>query len=182
MTLPPGGPEPGAPWPPRVRRLVWLMRAYAACYAAFFGCVLFAEAPVYALLEAQRELLGFGHPAGPPPPVAVWKYVAAGYIATLGLFSAWAQADPWRGRVFVQLMVYGKFVAAALMVGHFAAAGSVTAFLLAGLSDLAMGVGALVALEHAWPGSARAVCKPWPLGWESAAAGARDQANDGAAG
>lgn len=148
---------------PRVRHLVWLMRAYTVCYACFFLCVLFAEPQVYALLENNRQMLGIGAPAGDAPPIAVWKYVAVGYIATLGLYSYWTQADPVRGKVFVQLMVYGKFVAGALMVGHFWVAGGVTAFLLSGLSDVAMGVVALIFLERAFPGTARRLLSMRPL-------------------
>lgn len=147
----------------RVAQLQALMRAYVACYAAFFFCVLLAEEQVYALLEFNRTVLGFGAAAGPAPAVAVWKYVALGYIFSLGLFSWWAQRDPARGRVFVQLMVYGKLVAAALMIGHFALAGGVTAFLLAGLSDAAMGLVALAGLERAFPGSARQLWTLRPL-------------------
>ncbi|MSQ82617.1 MAG: hypothetical protein EXR77_06820 [Myxococcales bacterium] len=149
---------------PRVRQFVWLMRAYTVCYACFFMCVLFAEPQVYALLENHRQILGIGAPAGDAPPIAVWKYVAVGYIATLGLYSYWAQADPVRGKVFVQLMVYGKFLAGTLMVGHFLVAGSVTAFLLSGLSDVAMGVVALIFLERAFPGTARRLPSLRPLG------------------
>lgn len=147
----------------RVGQYVLLMRAYTACYAGFFVCVLFGERQVYALLELNRQLLGFGVAAGDAPPIAVWKYVAAGYIATLGLFSHWAASDPAKHRVFAQLMVYGKFLAGGMMVLHFALAGGVTAFLLAGLSDIAMGVGALVAVERAFGGSARQMLGLRPL-------------------
>lgn len=141
-----------------------LMRAYVVCYAVFFFCVLWAEPQVYALLEFNRGLLGFGAAAGDAPAVAVWKYVALSYIFSLGVMSWWAQLDLQRGKVFVQLMVYGKLVAAALMVGHFALAGGVTAFLLSGLSDAAMGLLALVALERAFAGSARQLLRLRPLG------------------
>lgn len=147
----------------RETQLRGLLRAYVVCYAAFFFCVLLAEDQVYALLEFNRQVLGFGAPAGEAPAVAVWKYVALSYIFSLGLFSWWAQLDLRRGKVFVQLMVYGKLVAAALMVGHFAAAGGVTAFLLSGLSDAAMGLLALVGLERAFPGSARQMLRMRPL-------------------
>lgn len=147
----------------REQQLQWLMRAYVVSYGVFFFCVLLAEPQVYALLELSRGLLGFGAAAGDVPAVAVWKYVALSYIFSLGLFSWWAQIDARRGKVFVQLMIYGKFVAAALMVGHFALAGGVTAFLLSGLSDAAMGLLALVGLERAFPGSARQLLVLRPL-------------------
>ncbi len=147
----------------REQQLQWLMRAYVVSYGVFFFCVLLAEAQVYALLEFNRGLLGFGEAAGEAPAVAVWKYVALSYIFSLGLFSWWAQLDVRRGKVFVQLMIYGKFVAAALMVGHFALAGSVTAFLLSGLSDAAMGLLALVGLERAFPGTAKQLLALRPL-------------------
>ena len=147
----------------REQQLQWLMRAYVVSYSVFFFCVLLAEPQVYALLEFNRGLLGFGAAAGDVPAVAVWKYVALSYIFSLGLFSWWAQLDVRRGKVFVQLMVYGKFVAAALMVGHFALAGGVTAFLLSGLSDAAMGLLALVGLERAFPGTARRLLVLRPL-------------------
>lgn len=152
------------PLPAKLQQLRWVMQAYVLCYACFFACVLLAEAQVYDLLEFNRQLLGFGTPAGPAPAIAVWKYVALGYIASLGLFSWWAQLDVHRNRVFIQLMVYGKFLAATLMVGHFALAGGVTAFLLSGLSDAAMGLVALVAVERAFPGSAKAMLALRPLG------------------
>ncbi len=148
----------------RHQQLRWVMQAYVLCYACFFACVLLAEDRVYDLLEFNRSLLGFGAPAGPAPAIAVWKYVALGYIASLGLFSWWAQLDLGRHRVFIQLMVYGKFVAAALMLGHFVLAGGVTAFLLSGLSDAAMGLVALVAVERAFPGTAKAMMTLRPLG------------------
>lgn len=147
----------------RHRQLVLLLRAYVGSYAVFFFCVLLGEREVYTLLDLHQELLGFGQRTGGAPAVAVWKYVALGYIGSLGLLSAWSQADPGRHRVLVQLMVYGKFLAAALMVGHFAVAGGVTAFLVAGLSDAAMGLGALVFLERAFPGSARQLLTLRPL-------------------
>lgn len=157
-------PHSRQPLPSRQQQLRWVMQAYVLCYACFFACVLLAEDRVYDLLEFNRSLLGFGAPAGPAPAIAVWKYVALGYIASLGLFSWWAQLDLARHRVFIQLMVYGKFLAAALMIGHFAAAGGVTAFLLSGLSDAAMGLLALAAVERAFPGSAKAMLAFRPLG------------------
>lgn len=145
-------------------QLQWLMRIYVVCYGVFFVCVLLAESQVYALLEFNRGLLGFGAAAGEAPAIAVWKYVALGYIFSLGLFSRWALLDLRNNRVFIQLMVYGKLAAATLMVGHFALAGGVTAFLLSGLSDAAMGLLALVAVERAFPGTARAMLAFKPLG------------------
>ncbi len=148
--------------PPR-QALRMLMLTYVLMYATFAVSVLFGEAQVYALLDTLQGILGFGQPAGPAPATAIWKYVAVGLIGTLALMSWWTWLDVDRGRPLVQLMIYAKVIAGVAMIVHFAVAGEVVAFLLGGLSDLAMGAFALIFLERAFPGAWRDVVSlRWP--------------------
>lgn len=137
------------------RTLERVLAVYTFLYVAFGLIVLFGEAHVYALLDAQQALLGLGHASGGAPPVALWKYVALGLILVLALFSLWSRRDVERGRPLLHLMIYAKFFSGALMVGHFALAGGQTAFLLGGLSDIAMGLGVWLPLARVFPSTNR---------------------------
>lgn len=141
-----------------------VMLIYAFLYCGFFLTVLFAESWVYGLLDYQQSMIGIGNQSGGAPPVAVWKYVALGLIATLALISFWSRTDVDRFQPLIQLMIYCKFISGLLMVGHYFLAGKITAFLLAGLSDWAMGAIAFIFLARAFPGSTSDFLRFKPLG------------------
>lgn len=141
------------------RNLQLVLLGYTCCYVVFAGSVLFAEPQVYALLDFLQGIIGIGKPSGAPPPTALWKYVALGLILVLAASSWWAYRDVDRGRPLLHLMVYAKFFSGGLMVAHFAVAGGQTAFLLGGLSDVAMGVGVLVPLMMVFPRTASELLK-----------------------
>lgn len=134
-------------------RLSWLMTIYAVMYLGFAATVLFAEPFVFRLLDFQTELLGLGAPIGGPPRPSFWRFVALGLIVLLGVISWWCRKPvPGRGAM-IQLMIYCKLVSGGLMVVWYPLSDWTGAYLLGGLSDLAMGVLALVFYLQAFPGS-----------------------------
>lgn len=135
------------------QRLSALMTVYAVLYFGFALTVLFAEPFVFRLLNLQTELLGLGSPIAGPPRPSFWRFVALGLIVVLGIISWWCR-KPVAGRgAMIQLMVYCKLVSGSLMLLWYPLSGWTAAYLLGGLSDLAMGALALVAYLQAVPGA-----------------------------
>lgn len=139
-----------APLRPEEQQLALVMRVFAALYLGFLGALLVFEQQVFALMEWQRELYGFGR-AMALPNEPFWKFVAASLVLSYAIISFWASQDIRAGRHLVRLQVWGKFFSTALFFAWFAGHDYPFAYLAGGVSDLAMGAVALVFLLRAYP-------------------------------
>ncbi len=139
-----------SPLSPAEQTLAAVMRIYAGLYFGFLAALLVFEEQVFALMEWQRELYGFGRPIGLPSE-PFWKFVAASLVLSYALISFWASQDIRNSRHLVRLQVWGKFFSTALFFAWFLGHDYPFAYLAGGVSDLAMGVVALLFLLRAYP-------------------------------
>lgn len=102
-----------SPLSPAEQTLAAVMRIYAGLYFGFLAALLVFEEQVFALMEWQRELYGFGRPIGLPSE-PFWKFVAASLVLSYALISFWASQDIRNSRHLVRLQVWGKFFSTAL--------------------------------------------------------------------